>query len=570
MAVEARAKRRNRTESSPYMGLKGQLEDLPLLDMLQIIAFSKKSGYLRISGSKGRGAVMLKEGRILFSYSWSTIPALQQLVRAPETITPALIRGHVEASLRELGGLREGRFEFELADPTSEEFGGVKIQPFLLPQGLDAQEILLDLAVEIDNERRETTSLLEMAFQGDFPPGDSPIETESLFGGDVGDPAESELVSLPSSAEAQAEAEAEAVARPEPAAEAPAKPRPTVVLVDDEAPVRDIVSEELTMKGYRVFTASNPAAGANAVRERLESGEAVMVVVDLKMPTSSERSFFGGFELVRRVQRNQATVPILLMAESLSEKAKARAKELGIRRLVFKPTLSKIDAELYIDDLRKFAETIHEQLQRLPQDRPLASAGDGRGESSAHPVDTSRMDFLASMTRKLIDPGGSTDVSRLVMMVAQRFVERGILFVVKGDTARGLAAFGVGNAGRRASNAQNVVIEIPHNPAFTEVVRRASAYRVTDELRSLEPTLFSELGRGRTSEAVLIPLLYNRATLLVLYGDNTNSGRPLGDLNDLELFIAQAGMALENKLLQRKLSVVDAHWIEDVSHDARA
>ena len=39
------------------MGLKGQLEDLPLLDMLQIIAFSKKSGYLRVAGPAGRGAV---------------------------------------------------------------------------------------------------------------------------------------------------------------------------------------------------------------------------------------------------------------------------------------------------------------------------------------------------------------------------------------------------------------------------------------------------------------------------------------------------------------------------------
>jgi hypothetical protein len=38
-----------------------------------------------------------------------------------------------------------------------------------------------------------------------------------------------------------------------------------------------------------------------------------------------------------------------------------------------------------------------------------------------------------------------------------------------------------------------------------------------------------------------------------MYGDNGSTGRPLGDLKGLELFVAQAGMALENKLLQRKL-----------------
>jgi hypothetical protein len=241
---------------------------------------------------------------------------------------------------------------------------------------------------------------------------------------------------------------------------------------------------------------------------------------------------------------------------------------------VFKPTLSKIDAELYLDDLRKFAVAIHEQLQRLPDDGPPAGTGNGRTstESAATPPsDGGRAEFLSAMTRKLVEPGGSTDVSRLVMMVAQRFLERGVLLVVKGDSARGLAAFGVGKTDQQSAlTAQRVVIEIAPSPPFTEVVRRSSAYRVTDEISSLDSTLFSEIGRGRASEAVLIPLLYNRATLLVLYGDNAKSGRALGELNGLELFIAQAGMALENKLLQRKLSAVDGHMIDDLSHDARA
>ena len=59
-----------------------------------------------------------------------------------------------------------------------------------------------------------------------------------------------------------------------------------------------------------------------------------------------------------------------------------------------------------------------------------------------------------------------------------------------------------------------------------------------------------------------MPMLYNRATLLLLYGDNGVSGRALDDLGGLELFMAQAGMAFENKLLPRKLSS-DEHSIAD-------
>jgi CheY-like chemotaxis protein len=278
-----------------------------------------------------------------------------------------------------------------------------------------------------------------------------------------------------------------------------------------------------------------------------------MVVVDLKMPTSSERSFFGGFELVRRVRRNHPGIPVLLMAESISEKAKARAKELGIRRMVGKPTLTKIDAELYVQDLRDFAATIAEQLGKLQGDSPRA--GNGHVVDPAPSAESARVDFLSTMTKKLVEPGGSADVSRLVMEVAERFLERGVLFVVKGDTARGLAAFGVGRSAKEClETAQNLSVDIAQNPAFAEAVRRGAMYRLTSDLASLDVPIFRIIGRARTAEAVLIPLLYNRSTLLLLYGDNGSSGRALDDLSGLELFIAQAGMALENKLLQRKLS----------------
>jgi hypothetical protein len=94
-------------------------------------------------------------------------------------------------------------------------------------------------------------------------------------------------------------------------------------------------------------------------------------------------------------------------------------------------------------------------------------------------------------------------------------------------------------------------------------VRRGSAYRLSKDLESLDGPIFKVIGRGQASEAVLIPLLYNRATLLLLYGDNAPSGRALGDLGGLELFIAQAGMALENKLLQRKLREEDSSLFGD-------
>lgn len=336
------------------MGLKGQLEDLSLVDMIQITAFSKKSGCLRVAAPPGRGAIYLREGRVLFAYSWSTLESLRALAAAPAPVTSGALREHVEASLRELAGLREGTFEFESARALGREVEGIPLDSLPLDSGFDPQELLLDLAVELDNERREATDLGELAFQG-------PLEEDVDLG-------EEELASL---VEPSGDAPATTKAVPD----APARPL-CVVLVDDETPVREIVGRELRQSGRQVFLASSPDEGVALVRACLERGEDVLLAVDLKMPTTSGRSFYGGFELIRRASEVAGSVPVLLMVESVSDRARTAARKLGVRRVVHKPTLTKPDPDLYRADLVEFASVVHGQLDKLCEDRAHAQTGE--------------------------------------------------------------------------------------------------------------------------------------------------------------------------------------------------
>ena len=551
------------------MGLKGQLEDLPLIDMLQIIAFSKKSGYLKVGGPAGRGAIVIENGRILFAFSWSTMERVREMARDPERIRPEEKRENIEAALRELVGLREGSFQFELTAEVSDKLGGVEIKPFMIPQGIDPQELLLDLAVEIDNERREATSLLELAFQGDIPADleelpDEPEAEDELAAGPPGEPMEApvaaELIGLVPAMEAPAESETAAAApEPERQVETPTDDMQgfTIVVVDDEPLVTAVLKQELEAKGFCVYVATAPAAGAEIVRMRVANGENVLAVVDLKMPTSSGRSFYGGFELIRRLKRHDIDLPVLLMVESLSDKARTRARTLGVRRIVYKPTLTKPDPVLYGADLRDLAETVHGQLRKLVEDQGQTTASGTRG-------DAGRIDFLATMTRELVAPGGTADVSRLVLQVAAQFLERGLLFVIKSGGARGLAGFGFSaNAAECAEKARSLSLDVGVTPAFVEAIGTGTTQIVT-AVDGLRRALLPVMEPGEPSGAVLIPVLYNRATLLLLYGDNGMSGKALGDLGGLELFMAQAGMALENKLLHRSVKVEQTEMVEQL------
>ena len=51
-----------------------------------------------------------------------------------------------------------------------------------------------------------------------------------------------------------------------------------------------------------------------------------------------------------------------------------------------------------------------------------------------------------------------------------------------------------------------------------------------------------------------IPLVVNGKVALIVYGDNLPERKPIGGMDTLEIFMNQAGMALEKALLQNRLT----------------
>jgi CheY-like chemotaxis protein len=71
------------------------------------------------------------------------------------------------------------------------------------------------------------------------------------------------------------------------------KERKTILLVEDEAPVREMAARALTQAGYDVLAAEDGAAALRVVGER--RGRVDLVVTDVMMPV------IGGIELAERL-----------------------------------------------------------------------------------------------------------------------------------------------------------------------------------------------------------------------------------------------------------------------------
>jgi two-component system cell cycle sensor histidine kinase/response regulator CckA len=80
----------------------------------------------------------------------------------------------------------------------------------------------------------------------------------------------------------------------------------TVLVVDDEAPIRVLVSDVLRRLGYRVLTAEHAEAALDTIREYRDSLR--LVITDVVMPGRS------GIDLAKELARSMPRLPVLFMS----------------------------------------------------------------------------------------------------------------------------------------------------------------------------------------------------------------------------------------------------------------
>ncbi len=548
--------------SGARLSLTGNLEDLPLLDILQIVSFSKKTGWLSIRTTEGEGAIVFQGGLVVASFAWDSLPPDPRARELSPEKREIVLRGRIELGLGRLIRLREGEFSFSLTDAPPAEVAGRSIVEETLSAGINPQELLLELARGMDEDRRQSTAALEVSFT-EAPEGGS------LPGEEASDGFDEEFPEVAASEQGAPEEPLFAPSAPPAAARhAPAAEDGwAILLVDDEEDVRRVLARQFTRSGHQVVEAPDPETAVKRARGLSKADISFVLVCDLGMPTTSGASFQGGFEVVKRLARLRVHPPVLLMTDRLSRTLQARARQLGAR-VVFKPGLSKLDPPQFETDLQAFAATLLEDLipqaLALPSPPPSAAAPPPPPTRALiRPADRTADDLsrelagLQQRLRALGSPPDASHIARLVMEAAREFFERGLFFVVKDEQACGIAGFGPAPSDENLHLlARALAIPLGEPSVFRQVIESGKPFRGALPEGHWTEALLGRIGRFQSAEAALLPLVTHRETIALLYGDNPASGRPSGRLDSLEVFVNQAGIALENVFLQKKIQAL--------------
>jgi excisionase family DNA binding protein len=105
--------------------------------------------------------------------------------------------------------------------------------------------------------------------------------------------------------------------------------RQTVLIVDDDAQLREFVRVNLEMDGYAVREAGSGAEGLAALEEEPPD----LILLDVMMPD------VDGFEMLRRMQERHGVdaIPVIMFSGKVDEETADRAAREGAQAFIGKP-----------------------------------------------------------------------------------------------------------------------------------------------------------------------------------------------------------------------------------------
>lgn len=555
------------------MSLVGNLEDLGLGEILQIVSLSRKSGTLTLHSRGREGRVVFRLGQVIGASSSALNANLGELLIRKGVIDLALLREalirqddaehaerlgsilirhysvpaeSIEAVVREqiedvvysLFAWAEGTFDFELKEDV-EAVDDAKIDPlqFMLQQGLNPQFLAME-GSRLADEKRHRGELPDETSAEEGAPDEVNIDLAfDLLKGTVSE--ETDADPLPDA-------------------------RKPLIMVDDDPVLRETLTPALEESGYQVAPFGKVEEALIGIDTFYREGGRPVLLIDLIMPKMDGTGVLGGLELLELVRNNFPDLTVLVMADYHSVEAERKLDGLGYAQIM-KPRRRDGDSH---DIFEGFRPKLFSALQSVEAgDRPRErSAGINIGEElslemgedigpmASGSQQSTGISHLRGMLEELNNPGLGGGIILLVLRFASEFMNRAVVFMVKRDEIAGLGQFGIQVAGGDPNDRVRR-LKIPrHEPSiFSRVLESRLPVRVSSGDQQPASCLLREFGEGEPSEVFLGPIISEGKVVAVLYGDNLPDQKPIGDTEALEIFLSQAGLAMEKALLQRRL-----------------
>lgn len=161
---------------------------------------------------------------------------------------------------------------------------------------------------------------------------------------------------------------------------------------------------------------------------------------------------------------------------------------------------------------------------------------------------------LKDSTLELQELSDAPDISfAMLSFVSERF-ERSLTFIVRDGELMAERGIGV-NADKSegVSPPMKFSLSLSNPSAFSVAVERGDVFYGECDDEVLRESLFKEIGAPKNSTILLLPMKRRGKTIALTYADFGQKEPALVQLDELVIFASQAGLVLENSLYRRQL-----------------
>lgn len=186
---------------------------------------------------------------------------------------------------------------------------------------------------------------------------------------------------------------------------------PTILVADDDASVRLVISQTLAQEGYHVRSTNT----ISALWRWIQAGEGDLLITDVYMPDESI------FDMLPQIRRSRPDLPIIVISAQSTVLTAAMASEHGAYDYLPKPF-----------DIDKLSDTVRRALQKRPQ-RGVELSGKKAERDEALPLI------------------GRSQPMQSVYRVISRVMNNDLTVLIEGESGTGkdLAARAIHQLGRR-------------------------------------------------------------------------------------------------------------------------
>ncbi len=446
------------------------------------------------------------------------------------------VREQVEKVVYSFFSWDEGSFSFELGDPG--ELAATNLNPlqFMLDSGLNPQWLAMEGSRLLDERRHRGET--------DDEQGESLVDIDQLLAEVKGEAVTGKSVA--------SEAESQLLAH-------------RFIVVDDDPDTAEQSATLLQERKAQVHVFTNYLSFLGAVEGA--DPQSTTLVIDLIMPRRDGSGVLGGLGLLEEVRQKYPDFQVLVMSDHPNQEAEQSVRNFGVPTLFPKPKKTDVLDDRGRDGLIALVDAII-ALSEKPTDDEHAAEGMynigaellkemGEVATEVSPqasLQSPGLHLLRGMLQELSNPSLGGGIILLILRFASELMNRAVILLVKEEEIVGLGQFGIELEGESADvRVRNIKLPKAEKHVFTEALQSFAPYRREPRETELNNYFFDQLGGERPGEVFVGPLISEGRVVAVLYGDNLPDEKPVGDTESLEIFLSQAGLAMEKALLERRM-----------------